>query len=241
MGRAAKARGAVVTRRVSSGDIVARITAAILQHRLAPGTKLTEEVLADIFDISRTKVRHALVELAANRLVTLYRGRGAFVSRPSVRDSRELFAARRLIEGALIKQFIAVASAKDISFLRRHFVSEQKAIRAQNLNLATRLLGDFHIAIAERAGNQVLAEILRDLVSRTSLVILLYRQNDGLSCSIDEHKALLDAVARRDTTAAVSLMTRHLTHVESELALKDKIVQTPNIRAVLASVSGDVS
>lgn len=240
MASAAKARRAEGPRRISSSDIVARLTAAILQHRLAPGTKLTEEVLADIFGISRTKVRQALVELAANRLVTLYRGRGAFVSRPSVREARDLFAARRVIEGALIRQFVAAASAQDIAFLRRHLASEQKAIRARNFNLATRLLGDFHIAIAERAGNQVLAEILHDLVSRTSLVILLYSRNDGLSCSIDEHKALLDAVVRRDAAAAASLMTRHLAHVESELALTDKVVQTPNIRAALASVSGDV-
>ncbi|HXF53476.1 MAG TPA: GntR family transcriptional regulator [Hyphomicrobiaceae bacterium] len=241
MGSAATARCAGATRRVSSGDIVARLTAAILQHRLAPGTKLTEEALAEVFGISRTKVRQALVELAANRLVTLYRGRGAFVSRPSVRESRELFASRRVIEGALIKQFVAIASAKDIAFLRRHLASERKAIRARNVSLATRLLGDFHIAIAERAGNQVLAEILRDLVSRTSLVILLYRRNDGLSCSIEEHEALLDAIARRDGAAAVSLMRRHLSHVESQLVLQDKIVQTPNIRSVLNSVNRDMS
>jgi DNA-binding GntR family transcriptional regulator len=204
-----------------------------MQHRLAPGTKLTEEALAGLFGISRTKVRQALVELAATRLVTVHRGRGAFVSRPSVRESRELFAARRVIEGALIRQFVATASAKDIAFLRRHLVSEQKAIRARNFNLATRLLGDFHVAIAERAGNQVLAKILRDLVSRTSLVILLYSRDDGLSCSIDEHKSLLEAIARRDAAAALSLMTRHLRHVESGLSLKDKVVQTPNIRAAL--------
>jgi DNA-binding GntR family transcriptional regulator len=241
VGPAASARRAVGIDRISSGDIVARITAAILQHRLAPGTKLTEETLAEFFGISRTKVRQALFQLATNRLVTLERGRGAFVSQPSVRESQELFAARRVIERAVIEQFVAVASARDIAFLRRHLVSEQKALRAGNVSLATRLLGDFHTAIAERAGNQVLAEILRDLVSRTSLVILLYRQDDGMSCSVDEHKDLLDAIVRRDAEAAASLMARHLSNIETQLTLKDHAVQTPDVCAALAGVSEDLS
>lgn len=240
MARAASARRATAAPRVSSGDIVARITAAILQHRLGPGTKLTEETLADFFGTSRTTVRQALFQLATNRLVTLHRGRGAFVSHPTVREARELFAARRVIEGAIVERFVTVASAKDIAFLRRHLVGEQKAIRERNLSLATRLLGDFHIAIAERAGNQILTEILRDLVSRTSLVILLYRRKDGMSCSSDEHGALLNAIARRDATMAVSLMTHHLSNVEAELTLKDEAVHTPDVCAALASVSGDV-
>jgi DNA-binding GntR family transcriptional regulator len=240
MSPVARVRQAVAAPRVSSADIVARITDAILQHRLAPGTKLTEETLADFFGVSRTKVRQALFQLATNRLVTLERGRGAFVSRPSVRESRELFAARRVIESALIEHFVAVASPQDMAFLRRHIVSEERAIRSCNVDRATRLLGDFHLAIARRAGNQVLAEILHDLVSRTSLVILLYCRHDGMSCSIDDHKALLEALSRRNAKAAVSLMTDHLSRVEAELALRDQVVETPDIRAALAGVRGDI-
>jgi len=237
---AANARRAPANEAVSSEDIVVRITAAILQHRLAPGTKLTEETLAEFFGISRTKVRQALFQLATNRLVTLHPGRGAFVAQPTVREARELFSARRVIEGAIAERFVVAATAEDIAFLHEHLVREREAIRAQDIDLTTRLLGDFHISIAERAGNQILTDILRDLVSRTSLVILLYRRNEGVSCSTEEHNVLLDAIERRDATRAVELMTRHLSHIEDELTLRDQAVHTPDVRAALASIS-DVS
>ena len=65
--------------------IVDSITAAIVERRLMPGTKLAEQQIADIFKVSRTLVRQALNQLSRDRLVTLEPARGAFVAKPGVR------------------------------------------------------------------------------------------------------------------------------------------------------------
>lgn len=234
---AAKARRAAPESPVTTAQIVARITDAVMQHRLAPGTKLAEEALGQFFDVSRTKVRQALFQLATNRIVTLQPGRGAFVTKPSVREARELFSARRAIERAITFDYVQNAGPSDIARLRKHVAREQEAISKHDLDLATRLFGEFHLLIAERGGNQVLTEILRELVSRTSLVILLYQPSHGVSCSSDEHSRLVDVFDKRDVSAAMQMMSEHLAHVEQELALRDEIVQTTDLIAALEGIT----
>ena len=72
----------------STQRIVDSITAAIVERRLMPGTKLSEQKIADIFKVSRTLVRQALNQLSRDRLVVLEPARGAFVATPSVEIGR---------------------------------------------------------------------------------------------------------------------------------------------------------
>src|SRR5260370_9530514 len=78
--------------------IAERIRAAILEHRLAPGAKLTEAQLCEVFDVKRGPIRQALAQLATDRLVDLEPNRGAFVASPSLQEGHGAFAMRRLIE-----------------------------------------------------------------------------------------------------------------------------------------------
>ena len=57
--------------------------------------------------------------------------------------------------------------------------------------LRNRLLGTFHVRIAEMVGNKVLTDILADLVTRSSLITLLLQSTKGASCSSDEHRELI--------------------------------------------------
>ena len=83
-------------------DIVyAHIFEAILEQRLAPGTKLSEEALGEIFGVSRTIIRRALSRLAHEGVVLLRPNRGAVVASPSVEEARQVFLARRLVERAI--------------------------------------------------------------------------------------------------------------------------------------------
>ena len=88
--------------------IAAAITTAIVERRLAPGTKLAEQQIADIFKVSRTLVRQALNQLSRDRLITLEPARGAFVAQPSVEEARQVFELRQMLEAALVKQLCAV-------------------------------------------------------------------------------------------------------------------------------------
>jgi DNA-binding GntR family transcriptional regulator len=220
-------------RPASTETIVARITSALIEQRLPPGTKLGEVALGEVFGVSRTKIRQALNRLAQEKLVTLLPARGAFVTTPQPRDARELFDARRVIERVVIERFTASATRAQNAVLREHLARERASIAAGDAALRNRLLGEFHVLIAEMAGNAVIAELLRELVQRSTLVTLLYQSTRAASCSSAEHDALLDAVRRRDAIAAVRLMEQHLTHVEHDLALPGKKSAVLDLRAAL--------
>ena len=222
-------------RQTSTETIVARITAAMIEQRLPPGAKLGEVALGGIFGVSRTKIRQALNRLAQDKLVTLLPARGAFVTRPQPRDARELFDARRVIERVLIERFTASATRGQIATLRAHLVRERAAIAAKDIATRNRLLGEFHVMIADMAGNAVIAELLRELVQRSTLVTLLYQSSHAASCSSGEHDALLNAVRRRDAIAAVRLMEQHLTHVERDLALPGASAAPLDLRVALTT------
>jgi DNA-binding GntR family transcriptional regulator len=203
--------------------IVDAITAAIVERRLMPGTKLVEQQIADIFQVSRTLVRQALNQLSRDRLITLEPARGAFVAQPSVEEARQVFEVRHLLEGAMIRQLCARITARQIADLRRHLKAEREAIARINVSGRTRLLADFHVLLARMLGNEVLAQMLTDLLSRSSLISLMYQSSHSAEHSQDEHVAIVDALERRDARAALRLLESHLGNVERNLRLNPRV------------------
>jgi len=223
-------------RRATTDDIVRRVTAAITEHRLPPGTKLGEESLGEVFGVSRTKVREALFQLAKLKLVALLPARGAFVAQPTVREAREVFGARRILERAVVEQFARAPTPAQLAEIRAHVAAERDAVAANDVWARSRLLGEFHVLIAAMAGNAVVAELLRELVSRTSLITLLYQTPSASVCSADEHVELVKCFERRDAKRAVAVMLEHLDHVEQGLDLREEEAGTVDLRSALAAV-----
>ena len=201
----------------STQRIVDSITTAIVERRLMPGTKLVEQQLADIFGVSRTLVRQALNQLKSDRLVTLEPARGAFVAQPSVEEARQVFEARAMLEAAMVRQLCAVVTDAQIAELRAHVKAEAAAVARTDVSGRTRLLADFHVELARMLGNQVLAELLTDLLTRSSLIALMYQSSHSAEHSQAEHVAIVDALEKRDVRAAVRLLEAHLGNVERNL------------------------
>ena len=207
----------------TTASIVEALTRAIVEHRLLPGTKLAEQKLADHFGVSRTLVRQALFQLAQNRLIRLEAARGAFVASPSVDEARQVFAVRRMLETEMTRAFVRTVSPERIQALRDHVAREKQAVAREDVPGRTELLGDFHVRMAELMGNQVLAQLLGELISRCALITLMYQTHAAAEHSSDEHAAIIEALEAGDETRAVTLMDEHLTHVEASLAFDRKL------------------
>jgi DNA-binding GntR family transcriptional regulator len=203
----------------STERIVGSITTAIVERRLMPGTKLAEQKIADIFKVSRTIVRQALNRLSRDKLVTLEPARGARVARPSVEEARQVFEVRHMLESALVRRLAGTITEAQVAQLRAHLAEERASVGRIDVTGRTRLLADFHVVLAGLLGNQALAEMLAELLSRCSLVALMFQSAHSAEHSHDEHVAIVDALARHDTRAAQRLMERHLHNVELNLAL----------------------
>ena len=109
---------------MTAASLAQDLSAAIHAHRIAPGTKLREDELSDIYSVSRTIVRSALQALAHQKLVDIQRNRGASVASPTPRDAHDVFEARIMIEPQMAQAAAQKAMPDDIAILRQHIADE---------------------------------------------------------------------------------------------------------------------
>jgi DNA-binding GntR family transcriptional regulator len=202
-------------------SIAQDIATAIVEKRLPPGTWLREEALGRVYSVSRTKIRAALLMLSKDKLIEMIPDKGAFVCQPTVQEAREVFAVRRILESEVVRLFIANARPRDYQVLEQHIRFERTALRQTTTTGTVRekVLGDFHVALAEATGNKTLAELVRELVARSSLIAMLYHSSNDPHCSSDEHSEFLRICRKGDAEGAVVCMTEHMERIEASLAL----------------------
>jgi len=200
----------------SSIQIAARFTESILAKQLAPGTRLGEQQLADLFGVSRTLIREALMRLATRGIVMVSARRGWFVIEPTASEAREAFEARRVIELGLLRHARPL-STQAITQLREHIAREQAAIAGDDVGARSYLLGDFHVCLCECLGNSLLSDTLRDLTARTTLTAMLRQSSSQAVDSCEDHVHIVAALENGDIDEAERLMLEHLQVVESTL------------------------
>lgn len=218
----------------SVDDISEKILLAIWEHRLPPGTKLAEEALAEVFGVSRTKIRLALGKLANDGVLTVEPNRGTFVASPTVEQARHVFNARRLVEPALLRELCGRLRRDQLQRLRRAVAQEADARQRDDRRATIRLSGEFHLLLAELGQNPYLVRTLRELCSLTCLVIALYDAPGMPACPHHEHGAIVDALEQADAERAAGLMLEHLSHVEATLRLEMPEDKVLDLRAVFA-------
>ena len=203
----------------SQTEIAQQVVESILAQKLAPGERLGEQDLADLFGVSRTLVREALMQLQARGFVEVRSRRGWYVVEPSVEDARDAFSARRIVEAGIL------ASAGDegrplqavTRRLRQHIADEKSAIYGADAAARAFLLADFHVCLAESMGHRSLTDVLRDLTARTTLAASLYQSRHEASQSCQEHEAIVEAIEAGDLPLARDRLLAHIGHVEEAL------------------------
>lgn len=210
----------------TSETVAADLERAVHEHRLPPGTKLGEDDLCEAYGISRTIVRAALLALSHRRLVELKRNRGAFVAQPTVREAREVFEARALLEPRTAHSAAERMTDADLEILRANIRDEHIALDAGENGRALFLSGQFHVEIARIADQSTIEAMISELISRSSLIIALYWRRRAALCETQAHHALLDAFAERDGPLAEQLMKSHLLDLVASLDLRN-VTQPP--------------
>ncbi len=151
---------------------------AIVEHRLSPGARLPEDALAGAFGVSRTMIRRVL-----QRLAPAGHASHPAPTSPTPDEARDVFRARRLLEGALLAEVMTTITREDVQALTQIAQQERHASREQAIRLSAR----FHTRLMAIAGNASLSDALSQLISRTSLIIAVYgRGQAGCPC---EHQA----------------------------------------------------
>lgn len=222
-----------VSTNASVDTISNALSQAIHEHRLAPGTKLGEDELSDIYGVSRTIVRTALQTLAHQQIVEIKRNRGAYVAQPSLTEAQEVFEARELLEPRTARSAAMNATSSDVVLLRDHITQEHAAIDAGDRGRALSLSGQFHIEVARIAKQQTIADMINVLIARSSLIIALYWRRESALCESQAHHALIKAIGDNDCPRAEELMQSHLVDLHSALNLREVPAVEHDLRAML--------
>ena len=224
------------TQKAKSRDehIYEQVLDAILEHRLAPATKLSEDSLAQLFEVSRTIVRKVLQRLAHEGVVEIHRNRGAVVASFTAEQVEQVFSARHVVEAAVVQSACRHITPQQVDTLKQIIRDEETAKEQQDRGKALRLSGEVHLRLADYCGNEFLASFLRALVSRCSLIIAQYESRSVELCSYEEHARVIDAIASGDEDEATALMTHHIDHIRQKINL-DKPSTQPNLAEVFSS------
>lgn len=190
---------------------------ALLSARIAPGAPLREVALAQVFGVSRERVRKVLQRLGAERLLDLIPNRGAFAAAPSLDQAREVYEARRILEGGIVGHLAQTLGRPTTRALQQHLKLEQAAVKAGDRAAAIRLSGEFHLLLARATGNALVQAELAHLVSRTSMLVALYEPAQAMRCACEEHAAIFSALGQGDSGRAMKAMQQHLAMIETRL------------------------
>ncbi|MFK7877129.1 MAG: GntR family transcriptional regulator [Paracoccaceae bacterium] len=215
--------------------IVERIYKAVMEQRLAPNTKLSEARLCETFGVGRMRIRRALLLLSSQGIIELQSNRGAYVACPDKSEATDVFAARLLIEPPLVRLLAQKAGDLDLAVLVDHIALEDAA-RAQNERTEIiRLSGEFHTKLAQATGNKFIFRMMRELVTRTSLIVGLFGSSQNASCPDDEHSNILKAIQSQDPEIAEQLLISHLNHIQNGLDMDARQQPQDDLVAILRS------
>lgn len=207
---------------LDNDGIYTRIFEAIVDHKVSPGTHLKEDELCSVFNVGRTRMRAVLSRLSADHIVEQVANRGVFVSRPSAKDAREVFRARRLVEGHLIRRAAENPTPELQKALGNHLCQE---IAARDSGIASAVIkrcGNYHQVLADQADSPIMARFVHELISRSALIVIIYEAAAPEDRELEEHNLLTDLILRGRADQAAELMERHLLGIENRLDLSPK-------------------
>ena len=224
---------AVVSAAFDDQAIHAVLSQTLLSGRLGGGAKLGEQKLAAVFGVTRERIRKVLHRLGHERLIEVIPNRGAYVASPSLEDARQIFEARRILEGGIAWRLAESLGAEQLGQLRRHFADEERAHARHDRADSIRLSGAFHLLLAGMTGNPFVQREMQELVSRTSMLVALLEHDGATGCGVDEHASILKALESRNPGAAARTMIAHLSLIETRLKPRGGATPGSDVEATL--------
>lgn len=207
--------------RAEADDLYPRLLDAILEQRIEPASRFTEDSLKEMFGVSRADVRRVLTQLSLEQVIVLRANHRPRVAAPDREQTRQALHARRLAENTLVRLACQRPQTEGLKRLRGLIERERQAVAQDRRGAAIRLSGEFHLQLAQMAGNAPLAHFLGSLVPLTSLAIARSECQTHSCCAWQAHLALVEAVENRDASKAGMLMNRHLDNLEQTLLGSD--------------------
>jgi DNA-binding GntR family transcriptional regulator len=192
---------------------------AIIGRKLAEGSPLTEADLAAVLGVSRSPVRDALKRLAHKGLVEVRAKRGFSVAAFSQEQLPDFFSLREVLEGLAARLAAERMTDEAVAGIRRHLDGLEKGLSAARDQAYPAAVVNFHALILAGARSPQLSRAMEPI----QVKVRLLRRRPGAAAwrarqALEEHRAILGAIERRDVDEAEALMRAHIRMARSNLA-----------------------
>jgi len=196
----------------------------IIKGSLKPGTKLSEGKIAEQMGVSRTPVREALKELAAEGFVKMNPNQAVAVSNASVKDVQEVLQIRGVLEGLAARLATKTINEEEIKELEKYQKRMEQYTNKDDVLAFSEMDAEFHELILNICGNNRLIQIRKNLSDQAHRYRIRSLSVPGrLKYSLKEHQEIVEALKRKDAEQADRLSQKHIENVLANiLAHKDK-------------------
>lgn len=187
----------------------------ITNGHFRPGERLIERELCEFLGVSRPSLREALRKLEAEKLINIIPHRGPVVASISIRDARELYAIRGLLEGFAAHEFARIADESTVAKLGETVKNLRAAAGSGSREQLLTAKSNFYSVLLGGCGNQLVSEILNGLLSRVNLLrATSLTQPDRLPGSLKEIDDLYELIAKHDAVGAQKRAQQHIHNAE---------------------------
>lgn len=219
------------SRRGAQARVLDGVRRDIIEGRYAPGQPLSEAVLAEQFEVSRTPVREALKQLQIEGLIEVRPRVGTFVRSPSRREVVELFELKEMLEGMAARLLAARGSVPELDRIEQNLESSTRAVAAGDAERYASLVHEFHDLLVVGADNSQLVSHYRGLMNQLAyhrLVSASLTRTGRLGASLSEHRRVLELIREKDGFGAEFAMRDHVRSSErAALSFDDPLAGGP--------------
>lgn len=188
----------------------------IIRNEIEPGARISESEIAAEYSISRQPVREAFIKLAEEGLVEVRPQRGTFVCKISVPAVMDARFVREAIEADIVK-LLAAAQDKDLERMLRGQLDDQSRVADKDSVRFISLDEQFHRTLAEAAGKSHAWSVIENVKAQMNRVRHLATRRFPIEALVDQHRAVVDAIAKGDVVAAEAAMRGHLRAILTDL------------------------
>ena len=220
--------------KIGEKEIYQVLKSAIFNAELPPGTQLVESSLAEAFGVSRTPIRSVLSRLKYESLVRFIPNRGAFVYCPTPKEAEQIFFVRQILEPEATYLAALYANSSDHEKMNFFLNQEEQCYQENQPQLALQAIQSFHLAVIETCRNPYLIQYLREILSLTHIILIFYDVSEtNTTHSTHEHRALYEAIYRRDADRAKQLAVEHIPFIISDIDFTKKLNHALSIDQII--------
>ena len=202
----------------------------IFLKKIKPNQRLIEAIIAKQLNVSRTPTREAFRKLAEEGLVVIRPNDGARTISPSIKDIKNAYEIREQLECFAIKQSVAQITPLQLCLLEENIQKEENIFKERNLEAYLDINTHFHRIIAESSNNELLANYIENVLKRTYTYMIFYESffDFDNNPSLDEHRAILAALRKKNSERATKLMHMHISLSLQQLINTKKEIEEKN-------------